>query len=209
MSEKKGHVFQGFFSGANYDWLASLIGFGPALYRQAARAIPLRSGMRVLDLGCGTASFGLVIAERIGDGSQIHALDLSQDQLSHARRKANQLEVPFEFHQGSMDELPFEPATFDAVVSSMALHEVPPAVRRGAIRETARVLKPEGIFALVDWSKPRFGLMTIFWLPFLLFDSSRDNWDNIYPALCREQNLLLTTDVYLNSLVRCQVFRKA
>lgn len=92
----------------------------------------------------------------------------------------------------------------------MAFHEVPAAARSGAIREAAQVLKPDGIFVLVDWSKPRFGLMDISWPLFLRLGSdTKDNRKNTYPALCRMHDLMLIKDRYLNSLVRCQVFCKA
>ena len=203
-----GNHFEGALSGARYDRLAALTGFGPRLYRRAAAEIPLRKGMRVLDVGCGTASLGLAIAGQIGAGGQIHCLDLSAQQLAYARHKSNGVEPFFEFHQGSMAELPFEDATLDAVVSSLAFHAVGPKVRRDALREVARVLKPHGLFALVDLSKPRLGLTALIWLPSLLFASDKENWNNVYPSLCGEQGLHLDKDVYLNSLVRCQVFHK-
>ena len=37
-------------------------------------------------------------------------------------------------------------------MTSMAIHETPPEIRRAAIRETSRVLKKNGLFVLVDWS---------------------------------------------------------
>ncbi len=200
--------FEGKLSGALYDRLAALTGFGPRLYRRAVAEIPLRQSMRVLDLGCGTAALGAAMAERVGAAGQIHGLDLSERQLAHARRKVSGLQTPFEFHQGSMGKLPFEDATFDAVVSSLAFHAVSPQVRRDALRETARVLKPHGLFALVDLSKPRLGLVAMFWLPSLWFELDKENWNNVYPALCRECGLYLGRDLYLNSLVRCQVFHK-
>lgn len=204
----QGGHFEGALSGAIYDRLASLTGFGPRLYQRAAMEIPLRSGMRVLDLGCGTAALGMAMADRIGTAGQIDCLDLSERQLAHARRKTSGLATPFEFHQCSMGELCFNDATFDAVVSSLAFHAVPPPVRRDALRETARVLKPRGLFALIDLSQPRLGWTSLIWLPSLLLEPDKENWNNVYPALCREQGLYQDKDVYLNSLVRCQVFHK-
>ena len=68
----KRNVFEGIFSGANYDRITSL--FGSAFYRRAAMVILLKPGMHVLDLGCGTASFGLAIAEMIGTGGEVHGV---------------------------------------------------------------------------------------------------------------------------------------
>ena len=108
-----------------------------------------------------------------------------------------------------MDELPFPDGHFDLVMTSMALHETPPAVRRAAITETARLLRPGGTFLLVDWSRPRFGLWGIIWYPFCRWgEGNRDNWNNVYPELCRERGLKLKEDDYINSISRRQVFVK-
>ena len=83
------------------------------------------------------------------------------------------------------------------------------AVRRAAIAETARLLKPGGTFLLVDWSRPRFGLWGIVWYPFCRWgEGNRDNWNNVYPELCRERGLKLKEDDYINSISRRQVFVK-
>jgi ubiquinone/menaquinone biosynthesis C-methylase UbiE len=164
--------------------------------------------MHVLDLGCGPAPLGLAIAERLQGQGRIDGLDLSARQLEYARRRAKVATVPFAFHRGSMDDLPFEDCAFDAVVTSLALHELPPSMRRTTLDEVARVLKRGGIFALVDWSKPRLGLVGLMWLPLLLLRPDEDHWHNAYPDLCRARGLTLKKDVYLNSLVRCQVFEK-
>lgn len=208
MDEDKGTVFNGLFSGANYDRFAVFSGCTASFYRKAAARIPLEPGMRVLDLGCGTASLGLAVAELMGSSGEVHGVDLAEEQLAHARNKTKNAEIPFEFHCCSMDELPFPEDSFDAVVTSLALHATPPEVRRRAISEVSRVLKPGGIFGLVDWSRPRFGLWGLIWLPMLLPRMKGDNWRNTYPDLCLQQQMGLQKDDYVNSLVRCQVFRK-
>jgi demethylmenaquinone methyltransferase/2-methoxy-6-polyprenyl-1,4-benzoquinol methylase len=223
MSQKKGNPFRSLWGGANYDRFCRLAGFTNTFYERAAAAIPLRPGMRVLDLGCGTASFGMAAVERISPGGRIEGVDLSAQQLAHAGRKVERAGAPVGLERCSMDELPFRPAVFDAVVGCMAFHEVPTVVRVGAVREAARVLRPGGHFALVDWSRPRWGPVSFLSLPIFWWDSYgrgnwfnshsrgnwRDNWSNVYPDMCRREDLRLLTDVYLSSLVRCQVFEKA
>jgi ubiquinone/menaquinone biosynthesis C-methylase UbiE len=199
--DEKGHAFKGVFGGAGYDRWAKLFGMGFSFYRQAVGEVELPRSARVLDLGCGTGSLSIALAEKLHAGSEVHGIDISDDQLHYARTKARSRECVFRFYNSSMDELSFPDDHFDLVISSMALHETPPGVRRGAIREIERVLKKEGLFVLVDWSKPRFGLQAIVWLPFLFFGSWKDNWNNTYRALCSERNLLLEEDNYLNSLV--------
>ena len=205
---EKGRSFDGWFSGRMYEWGTGLAGLRLRFMRTAAMAMPLRPGMEVLDLGCGTAALGRAVAERVGPEGHVVGVDLAEKQLDYARFVTADSSVPFTFHQASMDALPFEPGSFDAVLSSLAFHEVPSEVRRGALTETARVLRPGGFFGLVDWSRPRFGLSALFWLPVLLFEHNSDNWKNTYPDLCQARGLIQETDVYIGSAIRCQVFRK-
>jgi demethylmenaquinone methyltransferase/2-methoxy-6-polyprenyl-1,4-benzoquinol methylase len=107
-----------------------------------------------------------------------------------------------------MEVFPFEPASMDVVAAALSFHRASPGLRRRIIHETARVLKPKGVFVLVDWSKPRIGPAAVILLPLLMFKTSGDHWNNTYPMLCRNEHLLQITDAYLNSLIRCQIFRK-
>ncbi len=91
----------------------------------------------------------------------------------------------------------------------MSIHETPPKIRRSALSEVARVLKPGGIFVLVESCRPRLGLLGILWYPLVCFgEKNKDNWCNVYPDLCRDRGLMLESDAYLNSISRRQVFIK-
>lgn len=207
----KGNSFRGLISGKYYDRFIEWANV-PALHQEAVNHLPLSYGMRVLDLGCGTASFGLMIAKKIGPTGKIDGLDTSEKQLFHAVEKTGNSPTPFEFHLASMDKLPFDPNTFDAVVSALSFHHVPTAVRRGAIAETARVLKPGGVFALVDVSRPRpgwTGLLGLSWFAAHGFDPAiEDHWFNRFPELFQEHHMTCIQDLYLNEIIRCQIFEK-
>ncbi|MBI4773181.1 MAG: class I SAM-dependent methyltransferase [Deltaproteobacteria bacterium] len=196
-------------TGANYDRTAELLGFGRSFYRTAADLIPTNPYSRILELGCGTASLTLAIADKHGGKGWFHGMDLRPWKLSFAQLKAREARVSFEPYRRSMRTLPFESASMDMVVAGPSFHQASPALRRRALNETGRVLKPKGVFALIDWSKPRFGLMALILFPLLMFKTSGDHWNNTYPMLCRDENLLLIMDTYVNSVIRCQVFRKA
>ena len=211
MSEK-GSVFDGIISGAMYDRLAPLFGFGPSLINKAVELIPVRPGQRILDLGCGTGLFCVALADRVGKKGEIHGVDLAKKQLDRAREKLTEKGVPFVLHLCSMDELPFESASFDMVVSSLAIHAATPPVRRTAIKEAARVLKPNGHFVLVDWTRPETFIRRAWYFrfsPYVMGEKGRDNWYNTYPDLCRNENLLLEIDRFISPYVRCQCFSKA
>jgi ubiquinone/menaquinone biosynthesis C-methylase UbiE len=165
--------------------------------------------MKALDQGCGPGAISFALAETAHPEAQITGIDISEDQLAYARSRAEAFGCKPEFRKMSMDRLDFPDNHFDVVTACMSIHETPPDVRRAAISETARVLKPGGIFVLVEWSRPRFGLLGVLWYPMLRFgQKNRDNWHNVYPKICRDRSLTLESDDYLNSIARRQVFRK-
>jgi demethylmenaquinone methyltransferase/2-methoxy-6-polyprenyl-1,4-benzoquinol methylase len=67
------------------------------------------------------------------------------------------------------EEMPFPDAQFDLVHTSVAMHEMKPSQLRQIFKEVYRVLKPGGVFALVDFHKPTNflfwpGLSLFLWL---------------------------------------------
>jgi len=113
----------------------------------------LRPGQRVLDLGSGTGYPALLAAQAVGRGGGVVGLDLAEEMLAVARRKAASRGVSnVTFQAADITTLPFEPASFDAVISRfclMFLPEIPTA-----LAEIARVLKPAGYLAAAVWSAP-------------------------------------------------------
>ena len=206
--EKKGNEFKGIAGGAGYKFGAAIMGFTEKFYNRAVGENIPSQPFIALDLGCGPGAMSYALANKAHPKSTIIGIDISNDQLNYARAHSGNLTCKPQFINCSMDELKFPDNHFDIVMTSMALHETPPEVRRRAIKETARVLKPDGRFILVDWSKPKFGLFGILWYPFLLTKSGRDNWNNKYITLCEKEGLLPEEDKYLNSVYRRQVFRK-
>jgi ubiquinone/menaquinone biosynthesis C-methylase UbiE len=123
-------------------------------------ALPWTGGERVLDVGCGSGLMLIGAAKRLtpGKGRAVgvdiwQAEDLSgnhpEAMLENARLEgvADRVDVK----TADMRRLPFETETFDAVVSSKAIHNVYSAEGRAeAIREIARVLKPGGRVLIDD-----------------------------------------------------------
>ena len=144
---EKGRSFEGIWGGRNYEALASAFGMGPRFYERALEGLVLAPGMKALDLGCGPGGLSFALGARSPVDTQIHGVDLSVDQLDLASRRAGRVSCSLRFHRCSMDELPFPDGEFDLVMTSMALHETPPEVRRRTVGEVARVLREGGGFS--------------------------------------------------------------
>lgn len=131
-----------------YDLFAKPIGFA---YSAAVRLAGAAPGRHLLDLCTGTGEIALRCARR---GAQVTAVDLTPSMFTRAERKARRLPVRF----AGMDarELAFPDRSFDAVLLSFALHDMPRKVRVQVLREAARVARER--LVVLDYDVPRSGL---------------------------------------------------
>jgi ubiquinone/menaquinone biosynthesis C-methylase UbiE len=113
----------------------------------------LRHGMRILDLGSGTGYPALLAAQVVGANGSVTGIDLADQMLDAARRKASSLGLTnVTFRTGDVTTLPFEATSFDAVTSRFCLMFLPEIPKAAA--EIARVLKPGCWLAAAVWSTP-------------------------------------------------------
>jgi demethylmenaquinone methyltransferase/2-methoxy-6-polyprenyl-1,4-benzoquinol methylase len=153
-----------------YQWLydaisrlAALSVGGEGRFRQLAlQDLTLNSDSQILDLCCGS---GQATAFLVKLSQNVTGLDASP--LSLQRAKNN---VPnATYVEAFAENMPFADNSFDVVHTSAALHEMQPEQLRKIIQEVYRVLKPGGVFTLVDFhppTNPLFwpGLSVFFWL---------------------------------------------
>jgi SAM-dependent methyltransferase len=128
-----------------------------AVWRELLDALQLRGDERVLDVGCGRGAVLTLIAQRLPTGRSVGidlwTSDQSGNSMEAAQRNlvAEGVTARCELVTGDMREMPFDDASFDLVVSSLAVHNISNASgRERAIREIARVVAPGGRIALVD-----------------------------------------------------------
>jgi ubiquinone/menaquinone biosynthesis C-methylase UbiE len=104
--------------------------------------------LRGLDVGCGTGRL-LAFLHDAWPGLKLTGLDLSAPYLAEARRLIGRT-ARVKLIEGAAEKLPFEDMSFDFIVSSFLLHELPADVRHKTLLEMARVVKPDGRIVIVD-----------------------------------------------------------
>jgi len=118
---------------------------------QLVKHARISRGQRVLDVGCGT---GVVAVTAARTGAKVTGLDLTPELLTEARENSRVAQVDIDWHEGDVESLPFENATFDAVLSQFGHMFAPrPDV---AVSEMLRVLKPGGTIAFSTWPPEMF-----------------------------------------------------
>lgn len=106
-----------------------------------------RPGDAVLDVGCGTGYFTRRAARAVAPGGHVVGIDPSRPVIDHAVGRAPD---NCTFEVASAQALPLADASFDVVISSLAMHHLRPADRLTALREMRRVLRPGGRLLIVD-----------------------------------------------------------
>jgi arsenite methyltransferase len=109
--------------------------------------LELVSGETILDLGCGRGRETILAADRVGPGGQAVGLDITQAMIDQAKAQAKLTSKNnIKFVLGDIENLPFEDATFHAVMSNCVINHA--RSKRRAYTEIQRVLKPGGRFVI-------------------------------------------------------------
>ncbi len=141
---------QAYFSRHAHEWdeLRRLHSSDEAIESALAEALGEASLGRLLDIGTGTGRMAELFARR---ADHVVALDKSFAMLRVARAKLQTLPAEqVELVQGDFASLPLPPASFDTVLFHQVLHFA--QVPRAALDEAARVTRPGGRIAIVDFA---------------------------------------------------------
>ncbi len=146
----------------------------------------------MLDLGCGTGTLA-VLAKQGSPEAEVFGLDADPDVLDQATEKAKRAGLAIAFDQGLSNELPYEDASFDRVLSSLFFHHLSGADKRTTLAEVARVLKPRGELHVADFGRPSDPVMFGIFTALRLFDGIENTRDNItgrLPGLFEDAGLV-------------------
>lgn len=116
----------------------------------------LKEGDRVLDLGSGSGMDVFVAALKVGNTGKVSGVDMTDEQLDKSERLRKENNLPagrqgfdnVSFHKSYIEKLPFEPSTFDVVISNGVINLCPD--KEKVFAEVARVLKPKGRMVIAD-----------------------------------------------------------
>lgn len=145
----------------------------------------------VLDIGCGTGSLTLLIAENLANDGEVVGLDAAPKMIAIARKKAIRKRSRAQFVVGVAEKLDFADSSFDLVVNSMFTHHINRELKRLAFAEMYRVLKPGGRLCTADIDKPTtFFARVLGWASrYVLFQPElEDNLCGKLPELMAEAN---------------------
>lgn len=141
--------------GFGYDALSWLVyaplGGRAAMREQALDFVAIRSGERVLELGCGT---GGVTRGLLARGAVVTAVDWSAPMLKRAELRAPRASFV------KSEITAHEPTErYDVVLLAFVLHELAPQERARALGVARHALAADGRLAVIDHAVPRSGLV--------------------------------------------------
>ena len=110
---------------------------------------PLQPGEDVLDVGSGAGMDTLVAAQMVGPSGSVTGIDMTPEMVAKARGSVTEMGLDnVTIVEGSAEQLPFEGASFDVVISNGVIDLIPD--KDAVFSEITRVLRPGGRIQLAD-----------------------------------------------------------
>ena len=140
---------------------------------------------QIMEFGFGTGQ-NMIYALRAEFNAYYHGLDVDPKVEAIAKTKLQELRflknVKLELYDGNVFRYPND--SFDKVFSCLVFHQLKTAVKKSAMMEIYRVLKPEGKILICDWGKPNDVFASLgFYLVQMLdgFETTSDNRKGFIP----------------------------
>ena len=118
--------------------------------------IGLKSGMTLLDAGCGEGSFSIPASKIVGSNGKVYAIDISEEAINILKEKIKEKGIRnIEAFTGDITKkLSLEDESIDICLMVNILHGLVAGKKvKNTLKEMFRVLRPNGILAIVDFKK--------------------------------------------------------
>lgn len=160
------NMLHGSFTPGRFDYFRAVL----------ARTARDPAGLRVVDIGCGG---GFLAEEFARLGCQVVGVDPSPVSISTARRHADSSGLAIEYFVGVGERLPLDDETFDIAYCCDVLEHV--SDLQQVISETARVLKPGGIYLFDTINRTAVSKLLLIklaqeWRPTRIIDTHLHSW---------------------------------
>jgi SAM-dependent methyltransferase len=175
--------YHGEFAGILYHWMIGPFfvnrddqdGMGWAL----ARGVPERGYRQILDLGCGVGKSTLPYCDQF-PSAEVWGLDYAEEMLKYAHRLAEDRGKKVRYVQALAERTGLKSESFDLVTAIFLFHEMPRKARDETVREAWRLLRPGGVFAIME--SPPFKVLQEHYSPLsaFLLDSTGRRMDDPY-----------------------------
>jgi len=118
-------------------------------------ALSLQPGMTIVDLACGAGRYSTEMAPKVGRDGRIIAIDLWEEGIARINRSDPSIGARIETHVADVGKkLPIADQCVDLCLMATVLHDlVDDGIAQAALKEVARILKPAGILAVVEFKK--------------------------------------------------------
>jgi ubiquinone/menaquinone biosynthesis C-methylase UbiE len=120
------------------------------------RELDLKKGITFLDLACGWGTYALAVSEIIGPTGRVYAVDLWEEGILSLKSKtvSKGIQNITALVSDASHPIPIERASVDVCLVATVLHDfIGDHVERGVMKEIVRVIKPEGILAILEYKK--------------------------------------------------------
>ena len=130
----------------------STFGIYRSFIKKAVRAMNIRPGDKILDLGCGTGRNDCLMAKYLEEPGGITGLDISDIMQEHFGRKCRRYQN-VNFIKKRIDQPFYLDEKYDKVFISFVIHGFPQDVRQIIIQNAVTHLKKGGTFNILDYSE--------------------------------------------------------
>lgn len=116
----------------------------------------LKKGCTFLDMACGPGEYSIAASKHVGDAGLVYAVDLWEEAIDALSKKVSALGLKnIRMMVGNVSQpLPIAAGAVDVCLIATVLHDfVQEGVAEKALEEAARVLKPKGLLAIVEFKK--------------------------------------------------------